>query len=214
MKITKYEHACFTVEQDGKSLIVDPGVYTTNLSVPENVVAIVVTHEHPDHFDVAALGAIIAHNPSAVIVAHKAITRQLGENGETVPYRSVAAGETVTIAPFTLEFFGGEHATIHPDIPAVANLGVMINDLVFYPGDSFVQPGRDVEVLALPVGAPWLKISEVMDYLVAVKPTFAFPTHDAVLSEAGKQLPDRMLPSFADRVGATYKRIDDAPIEI
>ena len=182
MKITKYEHACFTVEYEGKLLVVDPGVFTTNLGAPENVVAIVVTHEHADHFDPAALGAIIAHNPGAVIIAHETITRQFGDQGETLPYKAVASGDKVSVGPFNLEFFGGDHAIIHPDIPQIANLGVIINNAVFYPGDSFVRPEREVQVLALPVSAPWLKISEVIDYLTEVKPKIAFPTHDAIAS--------------------------------
>lgn len=214
MNITKYEHACFTVEQDGKLLIVDPGAFTTDIGAPENVVGIVVTHEHADHFDPAALGAIIAHNPDAVIVAHENITRQFGDQNETLPYNTVGTGDKVSVGPFELEFFGGDHAIIHPDIPQIANLGVMINNTVFYPGDSFVRPERDVHVLALPVSAPWLKISEVIEYLMDVKPKIAFPTHDAIASPAGKSLPDRMIPPFAENVGASYKRIDDAPLSV
>lgn len=213
MKLTKYEHACFTVEQDGKLLVVDPGVWTTDLGSPENVIAIVVSHEHPDHFDVNALGALIAHNPEAKIYAHENITRQFGEDGETLPYESVDVGETVTIEPFTLDFFGGDHATIHPDMPIVPNLGIMINDKVFYPGDSFVNPEKAVDVLALPVAAPWMKISEALDYLLAVKPRLAFPTHDAVLSAVGKQLADNLAPTFAEKTGARYERLTE-PLEI
>ena len=214
MKITKFQHACFTVEHEGKLLIVDPGGFTNDMGAPENVVAIVVTHEHADHLDVAALGALIAHNPDAVIVAHENITRQFGDNGETLPYKTVSANETINIAPFHLEFFGGEHAVIHKDMPVIANLGVVINDRIFYPGDSFVNPDRSIEVLALPVSAPWLKISESIDYLTTLKPRIAFPTHDAILSVAGKGLPDRMIPPFAEKVGTKYQRIDDAPLEI
>lgn len=214
MKITKYEHACFTIEHEGKLLIVDPGVYTTDLTSPENVVGVVVTHEHADHFDVAALGALIAHNPDAVVIAHSDITRQFGENNETLPYETVNSGDNITIGPFHLQFFGGEHATIHPDMPHVANLGVFINDTLFYPGDSFVEPHQPVKVLALPVAAPWLKISESINYLLAVKPSIAFPTHDAILSDSGKGLPDTMIPPFAKEIGATYKRIDNAPLEV
>lgn len=214
MKITKYEHACFTVEHEGKVLVIDPGVYTTNLTVPENVVGVIVTHEHPDHFDVAALGAIVAHNPEAAIIAHQHITRQFGISGETLPYKTVDVGDTVTVGPFNLAFYGGEHAVIHADMPRVANLGVMINDKIFYPGDSYVEPKKEVDVLALPVSAPWLKISESIEYLLSVKPRIVFPTHDAILSPTGKALPDGIIPPFAEQIGAKYQRIDDAPIEI
>lgn len=210
MKLTKYEHACFTLEKDGKLLVVDPGIWTTDLSAPENVAAVIVTHEHPDHFDPNALGAIIAHNPDARIFAHENITGQLGD---ALPHTAVIAGEGVEAGPFRLEFYGGEHAVIHSDLPVVANLGVMINGTVYYPGDSFTNPERPVDVLALPVGAPWLKISETLDFLTTIKPRFAFPTHDAVLSTAGKTLPDRMVPQFAEKVGTTYQRLSE-PIEI
>lgn len=210
MKLTKYEHACFILEKDGKVVVVDPGAYTTDMPALESVVAIVVTHEHPDHFDPAALGALIAHNPDAVIYAHQAITRQLGD---TLPNQAVSPGTVVEMAPFTLEFFGGEHAVIHSDLPVVANLAVMINDKVYYPGDSFTLPDRPVDTLALPTAAPWLKMSEAFDFLMAVKPRLAFPTHDAISSDAGKTLADRMTPMFADKVGTTYLRIND-PIEL
>lgn len=210
MKLTKYEHACFTCEKDGKLLVVDPGILTTSLGAPENIVAIVVTHEHPDHFDPTALGALVAHNPDAVIYAHESITAQLDG---TLPTHAVQAGDTVPAGPFRLELFGGEHAVIHPDIPLVANLGVMINDVLYYPGDSFTLPNKPVDTLALPVGAPWLKISEAFDFLVAVKPRFAFPTHDGVLSDFGKGLPDRMVPQFAEKVGTSYQRLTE-PVDI
>lgn len=210
MKLTKYEHACFTIEKDGKLLVVDPGGWTTDLPALESVVAIVVTHEHADHYDLNALGALIAHNPDAVIYAHADITKQFGD---TLPSQAVAAGDKVNIGPFILEFFGGTHATIHPDLDLVANLGVMVNDKVYYPGDSFTVPEKPVDVLALPVTAPWMKLSEAIDFVAVVKPRFVFPTHDAIASDNGKALPDRMVPMFAEKAGATYQRLT-GPIEI
>jgi L-ascorbate metabolism protein UlaG (beta-lactamase superfamily) len=209
MKLTKYEHACFTVEKEGQVLVVDPGGFTGDFIAPEHVVGIVVTHEHQDHFDHEQIAAIIDKNPDALIIGHTDIMKQI----EVFTTKSVTAGETIEVGPFNLEFFGGEHAVIHPTMPLVANLGVMVNDLLYYPGDSFTLPEKPVDVLALPVGAPWLKISETMDFLTAVKPRLAFPTHDAVLSNIGKSLPDRMLPGFAESYGGTYQRLEE-PIEI
>lgn len=206
MILTKYEHACFTLEKDGKLLVVDPGEWTTDLKSPENVVAIVVTHEHADHFDPAALGALIAHNPDAMIYAHENITRQFGD---PLPHAAVDAGDTVEVGPFKLEFFGGSHAVIHESLPVVANLGVMIDDSVYYPGDSFTKPNKPVKVLALPVTAPWLKISEAIDFTADVKADLVFPTHDVIASDSGKALPDRMIPDFVKRYGGTYRRLTE-----
>lgn len=210
MLLTKYEHACFTLEKDNKVLVVDPGGWTTDLGPLENVAAIVITHEHADHFDPSAIDAIISRSPNAIIYAHQAITSQLDDRFMTT---SVAAGDVVTAAPFTLAFFGGDHAVIHKSFEPVANLGVMINDTVYYPGDSFTAPGTPVPVLALPTVAPWMKISEAMDFVSEVKPQLVFPTHDVIASTQGKHLADRMIPPFVEAYGGTYERLS-GPLEI
>ncbi|HEY1085795.1 MAG TPA: MBL fold metallo-hydrolase [Candidatus Saccharimonadales bacterium] len=209
MRLTKYEHACFTLEKDGKLLVVDPGAFTTDFGSPENVVAIVVTHEHPDHFRPDKLKAIIAKNPGAIIISHEGITKQIND----LPTHTVSVNDIFTIGPFSLEFFGGQHEIIHQSYPRIANLGIMINDTVYYPGDSFVKPNKHVNVLALPVTAPWLKISEAIDFCIEVKADLVFPTHDAIASEFGKSLPDRMLPSFVENYGGKYQRLAE-PVEI
>jgi len=210
MILTKYGHACFTIEKVGRLLVVDPGAYTEDIGAPENVVGIIVTHEHADHFDVNALGALIGHNPDALIFAPESVTTQLGD---TLPNKTVAPDDEVSVGPFSLTFYGGEHAEIHASLPPITNIGVMIDEKVYYPGDSFVLPHKPVDVLALPVAAPWLKLSDTIDFLAEIKPRLIFPTHDAVLSDIGKSLPDKMLPAIAEKNGATYQRLHE-PIEI
>lgn len=207
MKLTKYEHACFTVEEDSKLLVVDPGSFTTDLGALENVVAIVITHEHADHFDPSALDAIISRSPDAVVYAHESVTSQLSD---AFMATSVATGDIIDAAPFTLEFFGGDHAIIHPSYTPIANLGVMINETIYYPGDSFTLPNKPVDVLALPATAPWLKISEAMDFLAEIKPRFTFPTHDAIANNQGKALVDRILGGVAEENNAIYQRLTDS----
>jgi len=209
MKLTKYDHACFTVEKDHQMLVVDPGNFSTDYLPSNNVVGIVITHEHPDHYDPEQIAAIIDKNPEAVIIGHEDVISQV----EVFKTQAVDAGDKLKIGLFELEFFGGTHAVIHRTMPVIANLGVMINDLLYYPGDSFTLPGRAIDTLAIPAGAPWLKVGDAMDFLELVKPRFAFPTHDAVLSDIGKSLADRLLNSVAEREGIEYKRLD-TPVEL
>lgn len=209
MQLTKYEHACFTVEKDEQLLVVDPGGFSSDFLAPENVIGIIITHTHTDHLDREKLVAIIDKNPEAVIIGSEEIVSHI----EVFKTKTVAAGDMAEIGPFRLEFFGGEHAIIHPSLPAIANLGVLINDLLYYPGDSFTVPNKSVDTLALPVAAPWLKISEVMDFLTTVRPRLAFPTHDAILSELGKEITDGRLEDTASKADILYQRIS-SPITI
>lgn len=211
MKLTKYQHACFVIEKDDATLVVDPGNFSHDFIIPSHVDAIVITHEHPDHLDEGRVQAILQANPKATVIAHESIA------GRYTNYSAIGAklGEPYTIGEFTLRFFGGTHASIAESIPVPPNLGVLIEDRLYYPGDSFVVPENvPIKELALPASAPWLKISEAMDFLARVKPAFAFPTHDAILSTEGKQLADRLLGAVASGQNTTYKRLDGQVIEL
>ncbi|MFM5904948.1 MAG: MBL fold metallo-hydrolase, partial [Micrococcales bacterium] len=97
-------------------------------------------------------------------------------------------GDYHVVGPFTLEFFGDLHQEIHRTIPLIQNCGVMVNDKLYYPGDSYTKPDRKVELLACPASAPWLKIGDVMDFIAEIKPARSFPTHNILLSEQGHAL--------------------------
>lgn len=204
MKFTKFEHSCFTVELQDQFLVVDPGAWTSDFDVPANVKAIVVTHEHADHFDPSKLQAIIDQNPNTTIYAPEAVTSQLTD----FHTRTISAGDTVNEGPFNLEFFGGTHATIHAEYhDPFQNIGVYINERIYHPGDSLVLPHKPVHLLSLPIVAPWEKVSESVDFLMAVRPTVAVPTHDAFLNERGAELYDRWHKLAAEKIGAHYQRM-------
>ena len=204
MQIQKFRHACLELTKDNSSLVIDPGGWSTDFEPNDHTIGVVITHEHGDHFDKAQLQKIVAANPEVCIYAHVDIIAQLDDL--TVKKQAVAVGETVGVGPFSLRFTGGTHATIHPDYPVCANIGIVVNDgELYYPGDSFALPDCEVETLAVPASAPWMKMSEAMDFITAVKPKTCFPTHNALLSPEGQQLADTWLTKTADNAGATYQ---------
>lgn len=210
MEVTKYEHACFTVHKDGKTIIVDPGSFTNDLSIPEDVVAVIITHEHGDHFDEDQIAEIIAKNSHAIIIGPRDVTAKLGAY-ET---RTVHGGDSFSLEGFDLDFYGDEHQLIHPSMPGAQNVGVLIEDRLYYPGDSFTMPEKSVDTLALPVAAPWLKIEDAIEFMKSVGARFTFPTHDALLSSTGKNVADNMVEAFAEAAGTTYRRIDGETIKV
>lgn len=199
MKVTKYEHATLLLSIGDDSLVIDPGVFLSAVEFG-NVAAIVVTHEHADHWTPDALGRILDKNPDIPIYGPAGV--QAAASGFDVTV--VKAGDEIEAGPFTLRFFGERHNVIHESIPVIDNVGVLVNDELYYPGDSYTVPDAEVGTLAAPVGAPWLKIGEAMDFVLEVKPKRAFYAHDMTLSAAGKKMGAERLQWATEKNGGEF----------
>lgn len=180
MRLTKWGHACLQITDGGASVLVDPGSLSSGFEDLRGLSAILVTHQHFDHLDMDRIGALVEANPRAVLVADRDSAAQLGERG--IPVRVVTAGDVLDADGLSVRVFGEEHARIHADIPVIPNVGYLVGETVFHPGDSFTVPDVPVPVLALPTGAPWLKAGEAIDFLRAVGPQVAVPIHERTLS--------------------------------
>ncbi|GAA1839470.1 MBL fold metallo-hydrolase [Asanoa iriomotensis] len=191
MRLTKFGHSCVRVEQDGAVLVIDPGGFTERAAL-DGVDAVLITHEHADHLDTDALADALGKRPSVTVHTHPDVAAKLSQLGDVVT--AVETGQSFSAAGMPVRTFGGVHAEIHPDIPRIANLGFLVNDSVYHPGDSFDVPeGVRVETLFVPVSAPWLKISESVDFVRAVAPRRAFALHDGIINDVGGKLIDGVL---------------------
>jgi L-ascorbate metabolism protein UlaG (beta-lactamase superfamily) len=203
MRVTNLEHAALVVEHSGNRLFIDPGKFTTPITEAAGALAVVVTHQHDDHWTPEQIARIRDRNPEARVFGPEGMAAVAAEAG--IDVERVAPGVEVEVGPFRLRFFGGRHAVIHSSIPVIDNVGVLVNDALYYAGDSFAVPeGVEVGALAVPAGAPWMKIAESMDYVMAVKPRRAFPTHEMVLSRAGKDLSNARLAWATEQGGGEY----------
>ncbi|GAA2025824.1 MBL fold metallo-hydrolase [Agromyces tropicus] len=203
MRVTKLEHAALVVEHSGDRLFIDPGKFTTPITEASGALAVVITHLHDDHWTPEQLGRIRDRSPGVRVFGPEGVVAAAAEAGLEV--ERVAPGDEVEVGPFRLRFFGGRHAVIHPSIPVIDNVGVLVDDALYYAGDSFAVPeGVEVDALAAPAGAPWMKIAESMDYVMAVRPKRAFPTHEMVLSRAGKDLSNVRLAWATEQGGGEY----------
>lgn len=203
MKITKLEHACLDITDGSSRLIVDPGGWTSPLSDYSNIAVLVITHVHADHFDPEKVQAVLAANNGVRIFTTHEVAAQLPGTEVTVP----ELGEEYTAGKFTLEFFGGKHASImegYPPAGANHNFGVLINGTLYYPGDSLTPCPKPHKVLALPAVAPWLKLSEAVDFMAQDSASEVFPTHNNIVNENGEGLLNRLLGGSAEQQGKTY----------
>lgn len=201
MKLTKFEHSCLVLEDAGDTLVIDPGVFTRPLADLRGVVAIVITHEHPDHWTPEQLTALRDANPGVRILGPAGVVAA----ASGIDVTEVSAGEEVAVGAFALRFFGGQHAIIHSSIPVIDNVGVLVNDELYYAGDSFTLPeGVDVATLAAPAGAPWMKVAEVIDYVDAIAPRRSFSVHEMVLSEIGRGMSDQRITAATEKHGGEF----------
>lgn len=202
MRLTKKTHACIRLEKDGQTLVIDPGTFSEeDAAVGADV--ILVTHEHPDHFNEDRLRAAMEANPGAGIWTLRSVAEKISA---AFPGRvhTVGHGDTFTAAGFDVQVHGELHAVIHPDIPRITNVGYLVDGSVFHPGDALTVPDHPVETLMLPVHAPWNKISEVIDYVREVKPRRAIDIHDALLTDLARPIYDRQIGALG---GAEHDRL-------
>ncbi|MDR6865938.1 L-ascorbate metabolism protein UlaG (beta-lactamase superfamily) [Microbacterium resistens] len=201
MRVTKHEHAALRIDDHRQTLLVDPGSFTLPLDDLGDLAGVVITHEHPDHWTPEHLDRILRASPGVPIFTTAGVARAVSERDVTV----VAPGDTVSAGAFSLRFFGGPHAVIHSSLPTIENLGVLVDDELYYPGDSYTVPeGVAVGTLAAPLGAPWLKIGEAMDFVLAVAPRRAFGTHDMTLSVIGKEMHRQRLRWATEQGGGEF----------
>lgn len=198
MRLTKFTHACVRVERDGAVLVIDPGGFTEPEAV-EGADAVLITHEHFDHLDIDKLRAATG----TTVYTHPGVAGKLHAIGGEV--RTVEPGDAFVAAGFRVRASGGVHAEIHPDIPRVPNLGFLIEESVYHPGDSLDDlPDSRVETLLLPIAAPWLKLAEAVEFVRSVAPSHAYAIHDHLLSPAGATVFDRNLSNLA---GCDYEHL-------
>ena len=203
MKVTKYEHATLLVSVGDDALVIDPGLFLSAVDIGD-VSAVVITHEHGDHWTPDHLERILERNPDAVVYGPAGVEAAVSG----IDVQVVKDGDTIERGPYTLRFFGEKHNVIHESIPVIENVGVLVNDELYYAGDSYTVPDAEVGTLAAPIGGPWLKIGEAMDFILAVKPKRAFYTHDMPLSAAGRNMAIPRLQWATEQNGGAFHSLE------
>ncbi|WP_314323486.1 MBL fold metallo-hydrolase [Paenarthrobacter ilicis] len=210
MKLTKYTHACVRLEKEGKVLVIDPGAFSEAAEALEGAHAVLITHEHQDHIDPPALVAALGANDAVQVYAPEGVAESLRKDSDAAErVHTVQPDSTFQTAGFNVRAFGGQHALIHAKIPMIANVGYLVDENVFHPGDSFVVPdGIDVKTLLVPIHAPWSKVGEVVDFVISVRAPKAYPVHDALLNELGRGIVESHLARIGAQYGSSYQRIN------
>jgi L-ascorbate metabolism protein UlaG (beta-lactamase superfamily) len=192
VKLTKHEHACVVFEKDGESIVIDPGSFSAAAGdIIAGTSAILITHEHFDHVNEAAINEALAARPDLRVYAPASLAGTFGAHADQ--FTAVSAGDTLKIGGFAISVHGDTHAVIHPDIPTIPNVGFLVEESVYHPGDAYFVPEVSVGTLLLPTSGPWMKLGEAADYVRAVRPDKIVQIHEMLLSDIGLGLAASML---------------------
>ena len=182
MELIKHGHACVVLCEGERRLVIDPGVFTES-SALDGASAVLITHEHPDHFSPDLLRAALDADPTLEVWTNGSVAGRLEGLGGRL--HVVGDGDAETIAGFDVHVHGELHAEIHPEIPRIANIGFLVDGGVFHPGDALTVPDEPVSTLLLPLHAPWSRTADLIEYVRAVHADQAYAVHDGLLNEAG-----------------------------
>lgn len=189
MQITSLGHSCLLVQTPGARVLIDPGTLS-DFAGQRDLSAILVTHQHVDHCDPDQIADLVAANPGAIVRADPQTTAQLVEKGLSVTANE--AGSAYTVGDVTVTPVGRLHAEITPYVDRIDNLGLVLEaggTTLFHPGDALdADPGRPIDVLAVPVNAPWCAVKETIEFVRRVEPGCVVPIHDALLAPGGRGL--------------------------
>ena len=199
MKITHLGHSCLLVESGGARILIDPGAFTQGFEELTDLDAVLVTHQHVDHLDVERLPLLLEANEAALLLTEPEVAAELDKVGIDAQPLHVAA--EIAIGAVSVTGVGGIHAEIDPAIPRIGNVGVLLSSngepTFFHPGDSYEATPEGVDVLGVPLNAPWAKLSETVRFARAVGAGRMFPIHDALLVPAGRGLYVNQLRNLA-----------------
>lgn len=171
MKITKLGHSCLLVEMPepvNRTALFDPGTMSDiPVDTLEYLDDVIITHGHGDHIDMDVVKKLAEKFPGARITAPTEVVKQLRDNGITATDQPSEG----------IRFFDSPHEEVRPMFPLPEEIGVHYLGKLSHPGDSH-HFGETMEILALPVQAPWGATTTAVKLALELKPKYIIPIHD------------------------------------
>lgn len=178
------QHASLYMDWDGKTIVVDPVGGADAFAAAGAPDLVLVTHEHPDHFDPATLSGILTSD--SVLITNPSVFDKLPDELKTQA-KQMANGDTMEVAGFTLTATPAYNTTedrkqYHPE---GRDNGYVLDDgttRVYIAGDTEDIPEmralENIDVAFVPMNLPYTMTEEqAADAVAEFVPKVVYPYH-------------------------------------
>jgi L-ascorbate metabolism protein UlaG (beta-lactamase superfamily) len=162
--------------------------------------ALLITHEHADHYEPARIKTAISNRPRLPIWTNKSVAGLLDGSGADV--HVIGDGDVFDAGGIPLHCYGEWHAPLHPEIPLVRNTGFLVDGRIFHPGDALTDPRVPIKLLLAPVQEFFARADQLVYYIRQLKPEQVSPVHDGTLNALGQQVIEHFLAEQATHTNA------------
>ncbi len=169
MRITRFTQSCLLIEEGGSRIVIDPSGEEVSNDFGK-LDAILYTHEHGDHFDPQLTKKFMEQG---IPVYANASTSKLIEGRPNV----VQDGQEFKAGNFQIKVIELPHCPMPNGSAGPENVGYLINQKLFHPGDGKDLTGLQVDYLAVPITGPDVSMRDAFDFLRQVKAKVGIPIH-------------------------------------
>lgn len=186
MKITKHMQSCLLLESGSGRVLIDPGTYVFDQEGVDpksfdNIDAIIITHEHWDHFDITSIEKIYQIS-RPVIYTTLAVKELILDKIPEAEIKILSPEKNEKIGDIIITGVDSKHGPLPTgDTPPMV-MGVLVDDgktRLYHPGDSvLLDQNIQADVVATPIcGEVVMDISKAKEELLKIMPKISIPMH-------------------------------------
>jgi L-ascorbate metabolism protein UlaG (beta-lactamase superfamily) len=201
MRITKYLHSCLLVEEQDKTILIDPGQYTYQSKVfpfesVKKLDYLLITHEHNDHCFIPFIQELLLKFPDVTIISNDSVV-------------TILQKENIEATTQTPDFIAVEMVP-HEDIVIAVppeNIQFTLFNRLTHPGDSH-HIRITAPILALPLQAPWGSFADALKLAESLSPKLIIPIHDWHIKDEVRKTFYQWATQYLQQSGIEFKSVE------